>query len=62
MFQQEILNAKLLPECDQAFQQLKQLIIDDEDIDWETDKEFIANLKQSLKYIMLSKWEDYEAY
>ena len=51
-----------LPECNQAFQELKQLIIDDKDQDWDEDKEFIANLKQSLKYIMFSKWEEYSAH
>ena len=57
-----------LLECNEAFQQLIQLIKDSKDSDWLEDnymysgKEFIANLKQSLKYIMLSKWEDYEAY
>jgi len=51
-----------LAECGEAFEELKQLIIDDKLQDWDEDKEFIANLKQSLKYIMFSKWEDYEAY
>ena len=55
-------DAYTLPECNEAFQELKRLITSDESIDWETDKEFLANLKQSLKYIMFSKWEDYEAY
>jgi hypothetical protein len=55
-------DAYTLPECNEAFNELKQLITTDESVDWETDKEFLANLKQSLKYIMFSKWEDYEAY
>jgi len=61
-FNKKFINAFTLPECNEAFSELKQLIIEDTTIDWETDKEFLANLKQSLKYIMFSKWEDYEAY
>ena len=30
--------------------------------DWAEDKEFVCNLKQSLKFIMFSKYEDYEAH
>lgn len=61
-FNKKFIDAYTLQECNEAFSELKQLIIEDTTIDWETDKEFIADLKQSLKYIMFSKWEDYEAY
>ena len=61
-FNKKFIDDYTLPECNEAFQELKQLIIEDTTIDWETDKEFIADLKQSLKYIMFSKWEDNEAY
>ena len=30
--------------------------------EWAEDKEFVANLKQSLKFIMFSKYDDYHAY
>ena len=61
-------DAYTLPECNEAFNELIQLIKDGKDSDWLDDdyvdggKKFKANLKQSLKYIMFSKWEDYEAY
>lgn len=61
-FNHKYIDGYTLPECNEAFNELKELITSDETIDWETDKEFMANLKQSLKYIMFSKWEDYEAY
>ena len=51
-----------MTECNELFNELKQLITDDPEIDWETDKEFLSNLKQSLKYILFSKFNDYEAY
>lgn len=61
-FNKKWLDAYTLPECNDAFQILKQLVIDDKKIDWDEQEDFFADLKQSLKYIMFSKWEDYEAY
>jgi hypothetical protein len=60
-FNHKCIDGCTLPECNQAFQELKQLITSDEMTD-ETDTEFMGTIKQSLKYIMFSRWEDYEAY
>lgn len=61
-FNKKWLDAYTLPECNEAFKELKQLVIDDTKINWDEQEDFFADLKQSLKYIMFSKWEDYEAY
>ena len=49
------------PEFNEAWTELIALAKSDESIDMDTP-ERIKDLKQSLKYIMFSKWREYEAY
>ena len=61
-FNKNYSDAYTLKECNKAFKILKQLVIEDKNTNYSDEPEFFADLKQSLKYIMFSRWEDYEAY
>jgi len=61
-FNHTFIDGYTVPEINEAFAMLKHLVQTDTTIDWDEQEDFFADLKQSLKYIMLSKWEDYEAY
>ena len=60
-FNHKYCDAFTMSECMTAFNELWSLMVQEDWVD-SNDKEFRKDVAQSIQYIMLSKYRDYEAY